>query len=289
MAIAASRSQHNKLSMTHDTAATVIDGCGFDPLLLSRIEDAGINASAPPQQRWLDGWLLRFSPGQAKRARCINAVAEGRMPWQQKLGLARDAYRDHRLPLVMRITPFTLPATLDAWLDEAGWPAIDPTVVMVNNDRAWEASRAGGESPGEAEAPSGLAWRQPEAAEFAAGVGGLRGSSAAQIAAHAHRLEHAPVPAVRWGLVRTSDGELQACGQSLQEGDVLGLYDIHTRESARGQGLGTMVCKRLLSQATRLPETAAYLQVDAENFGAQRIYRNLGFRAAYRYHYRELP
>ena len=37
--------------------------------LLSRVEDAGINASAPPQQRWLDGWLLRFSPGKAKRAR----------------------------------------------------------------------------------------------------------------------------------------------------------------------------------------------------------------------------
>jgi len=34
--------------------------------------------SAPPEQRWLDGWLLRFSPGKAKRARCINAVAEGR-------------------------------------------------------------------------------------------------------------------------------------------------------------------------------------------------------------------
>ena len=47
---------------------------------LSRIEDAGLNASAPPQQLWLDGWLVRFSPGKAKRARCINAVAVGRMP-----------------------------------------------------------------------------------------------------------------------------------------------------------------------------------------------------------------
>ena len=52
----------------------------FDPLLLSRIEDAGLNASAPPQQRWLDGWLVRLSPGKAKRARCIHAVAVGRRP-----------------------------------------------------------------------------------------------------------------------------------------------------------------------------------------------------------------
>ena len=38
--------------------------------LLSRIEDAGLNASAPPQQRWMDGWIVRTSPGKARRARC---------------------------------------------------------------------------------------------------------------------------------------------------------------------------------------------------------------------------
>jgi hypothetical protein len=57
-------------------------------ILLSRIEDAGINASAPPQQRWLDGWLLRFSPGKAKRARCVQAVADGRLPLAERLRLA---------------------------------------------------------------------------------------------------------------------------------------------------------------------------------------------------------
>jgi len=49
----------------------------FDDELLSRIEDAGLNASAPPQQRWLDGWLLRFSPGKARRLRCIPPQARG--------------------------------------------------------------------------------------------------------------------------------------------------------------------------------------------------------------------
>ena len=47
----------------------------MSPSAISRYEDAGLNASAPPQQRLLDGWLLRFSPGKAKRARCVNALA----------------------------------------------------------------------------------------------------------------------------------------------------------------------------------------------------------------------
>ncbi|MDE1950446.1 MAG: hypothetical protein KGI35_17645 [Burkholderiales bacterium] len=51
----------------------------WDEALLSRVEDAGINASAPAQQRWLDGWILRYAPVKAKRSRGINAVAAGRL------------------------------------------------------------------------------------------------------------------------------------------------------------------------------------------------------------------
>jgi hypothetical protein len=60
---------------------------------LARLEDAGLNASAPSQQRLLDGWLLRFSPGKAKRARCVNAVCRGRLALESKLDLCEQAYR----------------------------------------------------------------------------------------------------------------------------------------------------------------------------------------------------
>ena len=83
--------------------------------MLSRVEDAGINASAPPQQRWLDGRLLRFSPGniKLKRARCVQAVADG------------------RLPLVVRTTPFSRPEGLDGSLAALGYRMLDDTCVMV--------------------------------------------------------------------------------------------------------------------------------------------------------------
>jgi hypothetical protein len=93
--------------------------------LLSRIEDAGLNASAPPQQRWLDGWLLRFSPGKAKRARCINALADGRLTLSQRLALSQAVYREAELPLFFRMTPFSQPAGLDAWLAARGMHRVD--------------------------------------------------------------------------------------------------------------------------------------------------------------------
>lgn len=103
----------------------------LDDDLLSRIEDAGLNASAPTQQRWLDGWLLRLSPGKARRARCINALAPGRLPLADKLAQAGLAFADAGLPLLVRITRFTQPAGLDAQLADLGYTVLDPTRVMV--------------------------------------------------------------------------------------------------------------------------------------------------------------
>ncbi len=47
-----------------------------DPLL-ARVEEAGLNAAQPREQLLFDGWLLRFSPGKARRSRSINAIAAG--------------------------------------------------------------------------------------------------------------------------------------------------------------------------------------------------------------------
>lgn len=82
---------------------------------LARIEDAGLNASAPREQRLLDGWLLRFSAGKAKRARCINAICAGRMPLADKLVRCEAAYAAAALPMIFRVTPFSQPPDLDAY------------------------------------------------------------------------------------------------------------------------------------------------------------------------------
>ena len=83
----------------------------MDEALLSRIEDAGINASAPPQQRWLDGWLVRYSPGKAKRARCINALSAGRLPLDEKLALCEQAYVEFARELVERVQTMPSPSS----------------------------------------------------------------------------------------------------------------------------------------------------------------------------------
>jgi hypothetical protein len=100
--------------------------------LLSRIEDAGLNASAPPpQQRWVEGWLVRFSPGKAQRARCINALAPGCLSLSERLADCQALYRTAGLRLLFRITPFSQPTGLDDWLAQRGYQRFEGTRVMV--------------------------------------------------------------------------------------------------------------------------------------------------------------
>ena len=239
--------------------------------LARRAEEAGLNATAPPQQARVDGWLIRLSPAKAKRARCVNALAAGTLPLDDLLARCRQSFEAVGLPLMLRLTPFSQPADLDQQLAAKGWFSFDAADVMVL-----------GELPG---SPAPAALQALDASAYAQLVGGLRGSTGIEIAAHAERMRASPVPYQGFAL-RDEDSALLACGQIAREGRIVGLYDIFTPPAQRGRGLAMLLCKALLQQARIEGATEAYLQVGSDNEAALRLYKRLGFQFAYRYHYR---
>jgi GNAT superfamily N-acetyltransferase len=285
---------------------------GLSDALLARVEDASINASAPPQQLWMDGWLLRFNPGKAKRARCINALATCRRPLVEQLQQAHAAYAQAGLPLVVRITRFTQPPELDKLLAEQAFTVLDDTEVMVLPGLApqWRDGAPNG-APPPPPLPVGLRFVQLGPQAYAETVGLLRGSPPEQRQAHAQRLQQSPVSYQGYAIQRTGsacspvpgfenratldpanssaeEGFTLACGQFAREADLVGLYDVFTHPSARNQGLAGTLCKHLLTLAALQGAKTAYLQVEAGN-PARRIYSRLGFVSGYRYHYRQAP
>lgn len=240
--------------------------------LLARVEDAGLNASAPTQQRLMDGWLLRFCPGKAKRARAINAIAAGRLPVAEKLERCAEAYREAKLPMIVRITPFSEPLGLDEQLEAAGLARFDDTRVMVHPAPAQLAHAA---------LPNPLRIKRVGHESFARLVGSMRGSTVAMQQAHAQRLVQSPVKFEPY--VLDDDGVVLCCAQVAVEFDLVGLYDVFTAPRARGRGYAGMLCSQLLTQSKA---STAYLQVEAGNSAARAVYARLGFSDAYAYHYR---
>jgi GNAT superfamily N-acetyltransferase len=247
--------------------------------LLSRIEDAGLNASAAPQQRWVDGWLVRYSPGKAQRARCINALSSGLLPLAEKLALCQDVFDQAGLRLLLRITPYSQPEGLDLWLAQRGYQRFDESRVMVCPTLQFDTPTA---------CPAGLRLDDVSTEAYAHIVGGLRGTEIGAREAHAQRLQLSPVP-YRGSVLYAADGSVQACAQVAIEADLVGLYDVFTAPQVRGQGLSRWLCGRLLHRAQEHGARRAYLQVDAKNHAARAVYQRLGFADAYSYHYRALP
>jgi GNAT superfamily N-acetyltransferase len=255
----------------------------FPAALLARIEDAGINASAPREQLWIDGWLVRFSPGKAKRARCVQAVAAGRLPLEERLARCLAVFAGAGLQPYFRITPFSQPTGLDAALAARGMEKIDDTRVMVAPLRP-----EGLPGTDDVDATDGLRFEAVEGDAFAEWVGLQRGSSVGARAAHAERIRQSPVRHRALTLIDAT-GRTVAGGQVVVEGDLAGLYDLFSVEAVRGRGLAPALCRRLLRLAAADGAKDAYLQVDASNAPARRVYERLGFADGYAYHYRSPP
>ena len=244
--------------------------------LAPRAELAGLNASAPPQQAEVDGWMIRLSPGKAKRSRCVNALAAGRTALPDLIARCRKAFASAGLPLIIRVTPYSQPADLDRQLAAMGWFDFDFADVMLrpNLDGMTEWSSL-----------ATVRLRHVDGEHYARVVGHLRGSSEQAIAAHAQRMLHAAVE-YQGFLLQDETGGLLACGQIVVEDAIVGIYDVFTPPELRGQGHAETLCRALLQQARLQGAVEAYLQVGTENHAAKRLYARLGFQFGYRYHYR---
>ena len=240
------------------------------PLDLRRLEELGLNSSAPPGQLLYDGWLLRLLPGQAKRARSVNAIYPSRLALPDKIAHCAHLYQTHGLPLIFRITPFSEPADLDGTLAQMGLPRFDITAVET---AVIDRPRRG---PVSTESLALEDWVQV--------VGGLRDSPEQFRIAHLKRLQASPLPCR--ALVLRDGGDVLATGLVIVEDGWAGLFDIVTATAARRRGFGRCMVDGLLQAASELGAHQAYLQVDADNLPARRLYAHYGFTERYRYWYR---
>ena len=235
-----------------------------------RLEELGLNSSAPPGQLLYDGWLLRLLPGKAKRARSVNAVYPSTLPLDGKIAHCEALFGRAGLPVLFRITPFSQPPELDVALEARGYGRFDPTAV---ESCAIDPHRLGG---ARAKAMALEPWIDAIAA--------IRESPHEHRKAHLARL--AGMPLAMRPMAIEERGRIVATGLAMVEGDCAGLFDIVTHAAARRRGHARTMVASLLSAAWELGARHAYLQVNAENAPARRLYAQFGFEERYMYWYR---
>ena len=239
-----------------------------------RLEELSLNSSAPPGQLLYDGWLLRFSPGKAKRARSVNAVYPSRLPVEEKIAHCERVYGEQGLPAIFRISEHTQPPSLDATLAARGYESFNPTEVHAAPVDPALARRARGGEP----APGGVVRhgggparlpRRPTAAPISRGWPRCRSPMR-------------PVAVLEAGVP-------MATGLAIFEDAHVGLFDVVTREGARRRGFARTIVAALLRWGRERGARQAYLQVEEGNAPALALYGGFGFAPAYRYWYRGRP
>jgi len=75
----------------------------------------------------------------------------------------------------------------------------------------------------------------------------------------------------------------------VHDNDLAGLFEIATTEAERGKGFGRRLILSALKWARLRGARQAWLQVEASNAEALRLYTKMGFKEVYRYHYRRPP
>jgi len=248
------------------------------PIDVVRVEEAGLNALQTQRQLFYDGWLLRLSPGTAKRARSVNPHFGSSLPIADKIGHCEAVYARHALPALFRMTPMSRPANLDRELGDRGYEAFDETLVQTL------ALERPPEIPDHAD---DVVVEAPETDAFVDAVDALRRSTPEQREAHRERLVNSPLEK-RYALVR-ANGRVVCTAQVAVDGSLVGVFDVITAPEARGNGYATLACAWMLSWAWQHGANVAYLQVKADNAPAIAAYRKFGFATAYTYHYRGRP
>ncbi len=248
------------------------------PLLadVRRFEAAGFRAWPATSVRYDGTWVIRLTAGHpAKRLNSVNLLdPSDTHNLQERIENASRRFEAYGRPMTFRIAPLA-GETLSRHLDENGWSRFSDSLVLSLD---------------------------LDSVRFDGVIDQIPMKDLSRFISAAMAL-NADDPAIRPGLSEIINAIQAEPGLFLHErnevpvstaicvhdGDLAGLFEIATAEDERGKGYGYGIVRSALKWARLRGAKYAWLQVEASNEPALKLYRKIGFREAYRYHYRRPP
>jgi ribosomal protein S18 acetylase RimI-like enzyme len=269
--------------MLQSTAIIAAD-CGVDivhdplPQLARtrRFEAAGFRAWPASSVSYDGTWLVRLTAGHpAKRLNSVSPLDPGDIAaFEERVARAERRFAACGRPPIFRLSPLAGPA-ISSYLDKMGWRRFSESLVM---------------------------WLDLENTAFDDALHQIPSQDIGRFVEAALQV-NALDPALRAGLsqvigsiepdaglfVVERDDEPVATAICVHDGDLAGLFEVATCRAERGNGHGRRTVVSALKWARLRGAREAWLQVEADNETALGLYRSIGFREIYRYHYRSPP
>jgi ribosomal protein S18 acetylase RimI-like enzyme len=241
-----------------------------------RFEAAGFRAWPASAVHYDGTWVVRLTAGHpAKRLNSINPLDPRDLhDLHERIIRAGRRFDAYGRPLLFRLSPLA-GRELVRHLESEGWAGFGESLVMqLDLDN---------------EAVHG-AMDQIPMQDMSRFVGAAMQTQAADPALRPGLSEIIGAIQPEAGLfVVEQDDKPLATAICVHDGDLAGLFEVATAETERGKGHGRRLLLSALKWARLRGARRAWLQVEADNFAARRLYGTLGFTEVYRYHYRRRP
>jgi GNAT superfamily N-acetyltransferase len=242
-----------------------------------RFEAAGFRAWPAASVHYDGAWLIRLNAGYpAKRLNSVNPLdPDDVRDLPQRIAKAERRFEAFGRKLTFRLSPLSGRA-ISRHLDGEGWEHFSESLVMSMPLETHEAVHGAMDH-----IPLKDLTRFVDAAVKTQCLDTVLGSGLAEIIgaiqpeAGLFVLERQEVPA--------------ASAICVHEGDLAGLFEIATHPAERGKGFARRLVLSALKWARLRGARRAWLQVEAANRPARRLYEAIGFSEIYRYHYRRPP
>jgi ribosomal protein S18 acetylase RimI-like enzyme len=241
-----------------------------------RYEAAGFRAWPAASVHYDGTWVIRLTTNHpAKRLNSVNPLDPNDVvDLDNRIARAGRRFEAHGQKLTFRLSPLS-GSVLDGHFDRQGWRAFSESIVMRLSL---------------ADAPLKNAVDQiplQDIARFTDAALKVHGFDPALRSGLAELIERIQ-PDV--GLfVLESGGEPLASAICVHDNDLAGFFEIATNVAQRGKGHARRLLLSALKWAHSRGAREAWLQVEADNDPALRLYASMGFSEVYRYHYRQPP
>lgn len=240
--------------------------------LIRKIETLSFKALPALEQRYYDGWLLRYANGYTRRANSVNPIYASAEDIDLKIAQCEKIYGQKNRPTIFKMTHAAYPDDLDGILTDKGYHKEAETDV-------YSLSLIGMGTPSKHVQ--------------------IRTELSIEWIRHFARLNHIPeqhqktlykmlalIPSRRGFVTLTINGDIVGVALGVVEDDWMGVFDVVVDARHRGKGYGRQIMESLFCWGEQQGASRSYLQVQADNTVATTLYRSLGYAPQYSYWYR---
>jgi len=246
------------------------------------LEAVAANGWRPAETGRIGGWVLRANGGFTGRANSILPLRSPGLPLDEAIDAARAWYAARGLPLAFQV-PTESRRLLDAELGERGWDFSTDVHVMTRPVDGLGLDTGAGRPT----RPPVSITTEPDEDWYAR----YRDGAGACPQARALLTRH---DRAGFASIRDTEGRVIAIGRGTLDEDAdggrwLGVFAVEVEPARRRRGLARAIMAALHEWGAAQGAARAYLQVEATNDAAVRLYEQLGYGVHHDYRYRRDP